>query len=204
MEGKSSVRVGEYSTYIFDLDGTLFTLPVDWASARRELAAVMGEEIGDSPLFLKLNAVIASKPALKQRLFATIDSYELRASASARPMPGATELVYNLFETAKLGLVTMQGARVTHEILGRHKLADLFEVVITREDSTDRADQILMAANRLKAKTGDVLFTGDRINDVVAARRAGVDVVLVGRSQDVEPKPNYAFPSLVELKAYLG
>lgn len=198
------MKVAEYRSYVFDLDGTLFTIPVDWASVRKELAGVMGEEVGESPLFPKIDSVIASRPGLRTRIFSVLDSYELRASKSATPTPGATELVYSLFESAKLALVTMQGRRVVDEIFGRHKLADLFESMVTREDSTDRADQLLMAANRLGARPRDMLFTGDRINDVVAAKRAGVDVVLVGRSQAAEPKPNYAFPSLVELKAYLG
>ena len=197
------MRVGEYSTYIFDLDGTLFTIPVEWTAVREELAVAMGEKVGEAPLFSRLQAVTASRPALKEKLFAIIESYELRASEGAKPTPGATELVYALFETAKLALVTMQGRRETEEILRRYKLFDLFEVVITREDSIDRADQLLLAANRLEARTGDILFTGDRVNDVAAAKRVGVDVVFVGRSRPVEPKPDYAFPSLVELKAYL-
>jgi phosphoglycolate phosphatase len=203
MEGKSSVRVRDYSAYIFDLDGTLFTIPVDWSGVRKELAAELGEPIGDSPLFSKLKEAINSRPSLKPRLFSIIESYELRAVESAKQEEGASELLYSLFEAAKLALVTMQGRRVTDDILRAHKLADLFEVVVTREDSIDRAEQLQLAMKRLGAKPAEVLFTGDRLNDVISAKRAGVDVALVGRPRTEDPKPNYYFPNLAELKAYL-
>lgn len=203
MEGESSVRVGEYGSYIFDLDGTLFTIPVDWRSVRSELATAIGEQIGETPLFLKLNEVTSSRPGLREKVFQIIESYELRAVESAKPMPGASELLYSIFEMAKLALVTLQGRRVTDDILRRHKLAELFEVVVTREESMDRVEQIQLAMKELGAKPAEVLFAGDRLNDVISARRAGVDVVLVGRSQATDPRPDYSFPSLMELKAYL-
>ena len=198
------MKIGEYRCYVFDLDGTLFTIPVDWHAVRRALSTAIGEEIGGTPLFLKLGEVIASRPSLRETMFSVIESYELRATEAAKPTQGASELLYSLFEVAKLALVTLQGKRVTDDILRRHKLADLFEVEVTREDSIDRAEQILLAMNRLGAKPAEVLFTGDRLNDVVSARRIGVDVALVGRPQTTDPKPNYSFPSLAELKAYLG
>ena len=75
--------------------------------------------------------------------------------------------------------------------------------MITREDSLDRADQIRLALNRLGAKPAKTLFTGDRLNDVICGRKAGVDVALVGRRRVDDPKPDYSFPSLIELRAYL-
>jgi phosphoglycolate phosphatase len=203
MEGKSAVRVGEYRSYIFDLDGTLFSIPIDWAGVRRELSEVTGEESGQTPLFQWLQTLASSKPGVKERLLSVIDSYELRAVGSAKAMQGASELLYSLFEVAKIGLVTLQGRKACDEILRTHKFADLFETVVTREDSMDRAGQLTIAINRMGGHARETLFTGDRLNDVVSARKAGVDVALVGRDRATDPKPNYNFASLLELKAYL-
>ncbi|MDV3276963.1 MAG: HAD hydrolase-like protein [Nitrososphaerales archaeon] len=204
MEGKSAVKVGEYRSYIFDLDGTLFSIPVDWAGVRREISALVGEDFSDTPLFLKLQQLAASKPGMRERLLSVIDSYELRAVGSAKAMPGASELLYSLFEVARIALVTLQGKKACGEILQKHKLDDLFEAVVTREDSMDRSEQLLIALNRLGAEARATLFTGDRLNDVVCARKVGLDVALVGRDAVKDPKPNYNFASLVELRAYLA
>ena len=203
MEGKNSVNVGEYPSYIFDLDGTLFAIPVDWTAVRRELSSLLGVSMDGAPLFQTVSEMVESSPSLRTRAFAVIDSYELRVVDSATPMPGASELLYALFEASKLALVTMQGRPTAEGILRRNKLADLFEVVVTREDSLDRADQIRMVINSLGVEPSSVLFTGDRLNDVVCGKKAGVDVALVGRTRPQEPKPDYFFRTLAEFQAYL-
>ncbi|MDG6898118.1 MAG: HAD hydrolase-like protein [Nitrososphaerota archaeon] len=196
------MKVGEYSAYVFDLDGTLFIIPIDWVRVREDLSKLMGVPMGNVPLFQKIGETVTSAPSLKPRIFQLIDSYELRASESARPLQGAEELLYSLFETARLALVTMQGRLATEDILRRHKLMDLFETIVTREDSVDRTEQIKLALNRLAAKPGSTLFAGDRMNDLVCGRRAGVNVAIVGREMQ-DTKPDYSFASLAEFKAYL-
>ena len=197
------MKVGEYPSYIFDLDGTLFAIPVDWSAVRRELSALLGVRMDGAPLFQTVSDRVAANPTLREKAFEVIDTQELKVVDSARPMAGATELLYALFEVAKLALVTMQGRTTANKVLSNHKLADLFEVVITREDSLDRAEQIRLALNRLGAKPATALFTGDRLNDVVCGRKAGVDVALVGRQPPDELKPDYSFSTLVEFRAYL-
>ncbi len=202
MEGKSDLKPTDFECFIFDLDGTLFTIPIDWAAVRRELATLIQEPIEGTPLFLKLQQVISGRPSLKESIFAVVESNELRAVASAKPIPGAAGLLYSLFEVSKLALVTLQGRRACDEILRRHKLADLFEAVITREDSLDRALQLEAALNRLGVRPRAALFAGDRLNDVICARKVGVSVVLVGREASGDAKPDYTFASLTELKAF--
>jgi phosphoglycolate phosphatase-like HAD superfamily hydrolase len=46
----------------------------------------------------------------------------------------------------------------------------------------------------------DTLFTGDRLNDIVCGRKAGVDTALVGKDPSGDVRPDYAFPSLASLK----
>lgn len=202
MEGASALKPSDYEYFVFDLDGTLFTLPVDWAAVRDEFAALAGERIEGRPLFQEVQRVSSAKPALKQGILSMIESHELRAADSAKPLPGAVELVYSLFEVSKLALVTLQGRRACDEILRRHKLVDLFEAVVTREDSLDRAAQLEAALNRLGIRPRDAFFVGDRLNDVVCAKRVGVTVALVGKGSSDEPRPDFTFKELSELRAF--
>jgi phosphoglycolate phosphatase-like HAD superfamily hydrolase len=41
---------------------------------------------------------------------------------------------------------------------------------------------------------------GDRLNDIICGRRAGVDVVLVGKEAFGDVRPDFTFPSLLQLK----
>lgn len=204
MEGEGSLKPSDYDYFVFDLDGTLFNIPIDWVAVRNELEALAREPIEGTPLFLRIQQIISAKPALKESIFSLVESHELKAVAAAKPMPGASDLLHSLFEVSKIALVTLQGRRACDEILRRHKLDDLFEAVITREDSLDRALQLEAALNRLRARPKAALFTGDRLDDVVCARKVGVPVALVGRDGADDAKPDYSFPSLLELRASLA
>lgn len=196
------MKPDEFEYFIFDLDGTLFTLPVDWAAVRNDFASIAGEPIADKPLFQEVQRVVAARPALKQGILSMIESHELKAVNSARPMPGSVDLVYSLFEVSKLALVTLQSKRACEEILRRHKLFDLFEAVVAREDSLDRAAQLEAALNRLGVLPRDAFFVGDRLNDVVCAKKVGITVALVGKGTASEPKPDFRFSELSELRAF--
>jgi len=202
LEGASTLKPSDFEYFIFDLDGTLFNIPVDWVAVRNELAAMIKEPIEGTPLFHKVQQVVTVSPALRENILHLIESHELKAVESVKPMPGAVELIYSLFEVSKLALVTLQSGRVCNEILQKHKMLDLFEAVVTREDSLDRAAQLEAALNRLGVRPREALFVGDRLNDVVCARKVGVPVALVRREGSQEPEPDYSFPTLSELKVF--
>ncbi len=190
----------DYAAYIFDLDGTLFAIPVDWLKVREELSKMAGASIGNTPIFLKVEQLISVRPSIRGTLFAMLDLHELKAVAAATPVSGAFELLSRLSKVAKLGLVTMQGLTACDKILGRHHLGDLFDVLVTREDSLDRAVQLRIALQSLSSSPKDTLFTGDRLNDVVCGRRAGVDTALVGKDPPEGTRPDYVFQTLAMLK----
>jgi phosphoglycolate phosphatase len=196
------LKPSDFEYFVFDLDGTLFSIPVDWVAVRNELATLTREPIEGTPLFQKVLQLVSVKPAMRESIMQLIESHELKVVDSVKPIPGAVELVYSLFEVSKLGLVTLQGRRACDEILRRHKLLDLFETVITREDSLDRAAQLEAALNRLGVRPRDALFVGDRLNDVVCARKVGVPVALVGRDSAGDANPDYRFQGLSELNAF--
>jgi HAD superfamily hydrolase (TIGR01549 family) len=194
------VSLKDYAAYVFDLDGTLFTIPVDWIKVREEVGKMAGAPIGNSPLFLKVEQLVSVRPSMKETLFATLDLYELKAVAEATPVKGAVELLSRLSKVAKLGLVTMQGTAACDRILGRHHLGELFDVLVTREDSLDRAVQLRIALRLLASSPKDTLFTGDKLDDVVCGRKAGIDTALVGRDPSGDIRPDYAFPVLTMLR----
>jgi HAD superfamily hydrolase (TIGR01549 family) len=200
MEGKGPAGIGPYSAYVFDLDGTLFTLPVDWQGVRADLSKLSEEPVEGKPIFESINAIVRAKPDLLGRVFSIVESYELKALDDSRPVAGALELLNELSGFSRLALVTLQGREACRRILSGSGVFDLFETMVTREDSLDRAEQLRLTMKRLNVSQRDLLFVGDRLNDVASARRARVDVVLVGKTAPDSLKPNYCFPSMTSLR----
>ena len=82
----------------------------------------------------------------------------------------------------RLAVVSSSPAEWVCGHLDRLGLVDRFELIVTREDA-ERAkphpDLYLVALERLGLAPGDALVVEDAANGVVAARAAGVEVVVV-------------------------
>lgn len=193
-----------YAAFVFDFDGTLFDLPVDWKAVRRDLYALTGVRMEEISIFKVIKELTASNPALRARLFAAIDAHEAPAAELAAPIAGALELIPSLAARAGVALVTMQGRAACIRVLERYGVYGWFRVVLTREDSLERSEQILAACRALDAHPRDALFVGDKRSDLEAGREAGAGVVLVGNRAKKEWKPDRLFPKLAELQAFLG
>jgi len=149
---------------IFDLDGTLIHLPVNYERLIQEF-----EKVAQGKSFHPLlEAVSKLDEVARRQVFKIWDLTELAASAGMTVNPEGMKL-YSFFATKQKALVTMQGKVVVNAIL--KKLGLTFDVVLTREDSLSRAEQLKLAAQKLNASFGDVLFVGNSENDALAAKQ---------------------------------
>jgi phosphoglycolate phosphatase-like HAD superfamily hydrolase len=186
--------------YVFDMDGTLAWIPVDWEKARMKLREMTGSSAEFKPVFSELERVFAKRPELKDDVFRALDAFETDALPGARLSQGTPELLEMLAKKAKLALVTLQGRKACSEILRRFDLDRLFLRYFTREDSLDRATQIRMALAAMNVANGDAVFVGDRINDLNASRSVGVRFVMI-RSQEDNPGAETIYRNIAEFLA---
>ena len=194
----------KYAAVIFDLDGTLVTLPVDWEAVRRELIEYFKTEDAFLPLFKTIDTRTTQKPEARSRVFSLIDNYEVAAAKESKLLVGVLDIFNHLFGKAKLALVTMQGRRVCSQLLGMYGLSRFLELSLTREDSLDRSVQLETVINRLVTEPRDSLLVGDRMNDVNSAKQVGVPVALVSRKKVKGVAPDLQFKTLVALRDYLS
>jgi FMN phosphatase YigB (HAD superfamily) len=203
MESKGPLK-SAFDAVVFDLDGTLYSIPVDWASVRARFQDISGTDLKGASLFPTISALLAERPELRTPLFEAVSVFEEAALGEARPLPGALEIVSAVSGSYSVGLVTFQGRRFCDALFQRNGLGSAFSVVLTRDDSLDRAEQLGLALNSLGAEGGRSLFVCDKpVDDVESARRAGMESALVGRRPGPEP-PDYDLRSLEELRALLS
>ncbi|HUH99697.1 MAG TPA: HAD hydrolase-like protein [Nitrososphaerales archaeon] len=172
---------------VFDLDGTLISLPVEWDKVRQELQKLTGTDLKFAPFFIDVQTLVADDPLLLEPIMRTIDEYEARALPGVKLEEGAESALSALSIRAKLSLVTMQGRAACDEILEKLDIERFFASSFTREDSMDRTTQLRMALESMEAKVGDSFFVGDRINDLNAARATGVRFVMIRKRPDTPP-----------------
>ncbi len=183
--------------WVFDLDGTLISLPVEWDKVRSDLRKLTKTTLDFNPFFLDVQTIVAKDPALLALMTKTIDEHEARAVPAAKLEPGALEALSSLSRRAKLSLVTMQGRAASTMILDQLGLSKFFEVSFTREDSMDRVTQLRMALKNLGASSEKAFFVGDRINDLKAARAVGMRFVMIRKRPD-NPSADALYRSMTE------
>jgi len=185
---------------VFDMDGTLISLPVEWDKLRADLHKLTGTSLKFNPFFLDLQSVIAKDPLLLGPMMRIIDDYEALAAPRAKLEEGALDALSALSHRAKLSLVTMQGKAACEKILGGLKIGSFFASSFTREDSMDRTSQLRMALASLGAREEEAFFVGDRINDLNAARAAGLKFVMIRKRPD-SPPADALYRSMTEFAA---
>lgn len=171
-------RLSPPEGYVFDLDGTLASIPVDWGRVKEELGSLTGSQEFKS-VFPTIVEILAKKPGLSKQAFSIIDRYELEAVPFARLYDGSQALLAKLSEVTKLSLVTMQGEKACSMMLQMFSLKQYFISYFTRDDSLDRADQVRLALGSMRTKPSTSMFVGDRLNDLNAAKKVGIPFTMI-------------------------
>lgn len=157
---------------IFDLDGTLIHLPIDYEKLFREFKKIMHTD-NVQPV---TETVSKLDKKTRQKVFREWDKTELAAAANITINKQGME-IYTSYSQKPKALVTMQGKAVVKNILAQLELS--FDSAVTREDSLNRAQQLENAAEKLKTQLVNILFVGNTENDEQAAKKVGCQFLRV-------------------------
>lgn len=216
---------------LFDLDGTLLDTAGDIALALRRAFAEQGH---DAPGTDDVRTMIGrGAPMLVQRALAwrglALDALAQAAllegffhhygrlqeldECAAQPYPGVREGLQRLgAQRLPMAVVTNKQERFARGLVQRLGLAPWFPLVVggdTCERRKPDPQPLVWACAQLGVQVAHTVMVGDSVNDVQAARAAGMRVVCVpyGYNEGTDPRalPCDAFvQTLQELPALLG
>ena len=160
---------------IFDFDGTLAWLKVDWRSVRARIEALYGPLRG-KPLFSWLQERV-ERGLEVARAFELIKEAELGALRELAFDGDILALLRELrAREAKLALVSMQDDEVLAEALRLMGAEDLFDIVLGRATEPLREAQLSMVLRRWGIRPDQAIFISDRLEDVEIGRELGLGV----------------------------
>lgn len=163
---------------IFDLDGTLIHLPMDYESFFEKV-----KKITKLNKVKPLTKTIASlDPTTRQKVLKEWEKAEWEAFQNFRINKKGLQLYEKYTEKPK-ALVTMQSKEITEKIL--HHLKISFNIIITREDSLNRLEQIRMAMEQLGKKPESILVIGDTENDKISSKKMGCKFLRVKENESM-------------------
>jgi phosphoglycolate phosphatase len=225
---KASPRITT-SAVLFDLDGTLIDTGPDLAAAVNRMLLELGRApvpvatvlpwVGNGMARLVKRALtgeMQSEPdlVLFERGVASFKKhYATNLAVDSRPYPGTLEALAQLTARGfRLGCVTNKPAMFTVPLLAQLGMSRYFGSVVSGDTLATRKpdpEPLLHACRELGIPPGQAIMVGDSVNDIVAARAAGMPAVAVSygynHGQDArELHADRVVDSLAELPQYLS
>jgi len=159
---------------IFDFDGTLINLPIDYNKLFQEFSQIMG--ISDIQPITRTIPKLDAKT--KTRIFEVWERAEI-AVLKDKTLNNEGMALYEKYSEKPKALVTMQGKTLVRKALGPLGLS--FNIVVTREDNLDRVAQLEIALQKLGTRFENLLFIGNTEGDFNAAQQVKCQFLKVGK-----------------------
>jgi HAD superfamily hydrolase (TIGR01549 family) len=210
---------------IFDLDGTLAGFNLDYKALRGEVretllhagvpASVLSvkdslfEMLEKTELYFKNgNKSEHAFNDARQKCLSIAEKYEMEAAALTGLQPGAMETLKELKKMKlKIGLCTISSETAANYILQRFKIADYFQVVVSREKVRHvkpDTEQIELALKTLSVKPNVAVIVGDSVTDMQSAKdlkavAVGAPTGIATQKQLIASGANYIITVLSDL-----
>jgi phosphoglycolate phosphatase len=177
------IDLGDYDAVVYDLDGTLVELAVDWGAVAESVLDVYAEHAMIPPtdeLWGLLEA--AGEYGIRDPVEEAIAAHERAGARDSALLPLGGRLI-EAVEDGRIGppagvcsLNCEEACRVAVEVHGLGDALDPDAIVgrDTVETHKPEPESVLAAVERLGADPARALFVGDSRRDAVAAERAGV------------------------------
>ena len=169
---------------IFDLDGTLVRLPIQYDKIFKKLQNLFDTNDEFKPLIPTIIEKSKNDPKIIEKAFKIICEEETFATNNFEIIDDAINtLNYFKKNNYSVCLVTMQCFNAAKIILDKMQVSELFSSIVTRNLFHERHIQIKKSIESLSFSTNEILMVGDRINDVRSAQQVGCPVILFNKDK---------------------
>ena len=163
-----------FDAVVWDLDGTLVHLQVDWDVVTRDVADVFeaaGVDAGGVDLWGMLD--LADQSDLRDDIETVIGEHEDTGARRSARLPHADAV--GQFDAE--GVCSLNCERACRTALDVHDLAPHVDAIVGRDTLSTRKpdpEPLLETIQRMDASVEETVFVGDSVRDEEAARRADV------------------------------
>jgi len=165
----------------------------------------------DKFLGLKARDIIKGLlPNIEEKELEKMYEYSKEESVKAVPhivlIDGARDVLEQLSNSYKLGVVSSRGKQTLDILLDKFNLRDYFKSVISREDvehHKPHPESLLKALFQLKTKAEETVYIGDMEEDILAAKAASVVSIFIKRKGKGNYNADYTVKNITEIPKLL-
>jgi len=209
---------------LFDFDGTLVFLPIDYSGMRRRLQRLFskhGIKSSFHPLLGSIEQCLSEMMLkkyphfkienVKNDAYRIIEDEEVKAVKKAKLANGVKDVIAGLKQKGvKTAIVSRNGRKCIQMCISKFELPAL-DVIVARDDLRDAGSlkpdprHALLCLKGLRTKPQNAIIVGDSHHDIEMGKRAGIRTVLVGHKGKNEKnlKPDYITEKLIEISILL-
>ncbi len=208
---------------IFDFDGTLTPLTLDFSILRARIEEIAREYVSEAVVASQTNQYILEMihaigdtlgqegSRFQERAFRELRVLEIEASHGKGLYPYTRDVLAHLrAKGARVGIITRTCIEVIRTVFP--DLDDHVDVVVTRDDTRyvkPNPEQVRMALFALRVAPGETVLTGDHPTDIEAGRAFGTVTagVLTGRCaapQFTRAGADYVFDDIRGIVGLMG
>lgn len=162
---------------VFDIDGTLVKIPVNWSRVLEEVEQVIGYK---PQSILPILRKYYGTPTYEE-LNNIIERYEEEALNNIKILDNSPEIIRRLAENYNIYMVTMQSRKIAEKILERLGITSIPRKLVSRNNTGFRIDQLRIILEDISDKRRSIVFIGDKVLDMIAAFHVGVKGIMVVR-----------------------
>lgn len=196
---------GNWQVAIFDFDGTIFDLEIDWKELKTQLNKKYGSKTLDWTSKPLLECLDQLSPEVRSKALAVIDEFELRGVSGGKFMSGAREIIQAIKEKGKrFAIVSRNGRKAILAAFKLHKLPTP-DMVVGRDDvlkQKPHPESVQLVFNKFKLALDSCFIVGDTYHDMEVGKQLGIYRILV-RSPKLKESPTHladvTIDSLAEL-----
>ena len=177
---------------VFDLDGTIVRLSVEWISLKNKLMNEYLKIYDESCSFESVSACLSkiverNDNHVLESFIDTIRQYELEKIHETQPIEETVFFINNkeLFgvkKNTKLAILSLNTRKTIISSLKLTNICNKFEIIVGREDVRKwkpNPEGLLKIKNHYSVKREEMIYFGDLRKDVLTGNNAGIDAFLI-------------------------
>ena len=177
---------------VFDLDGTIVKLPVDWGNLKSLLTAKYNEVYGEKCEFIHISACLdyvvdKNDEAELQNFFNILEEYEMMGIKDNKNIEETIFFINNLIEfdvpkEIKLAILSLNTRRAIKESLILAGIDKKIDFIVGREDVRKwkpNPEGLFKVRDHFNIKEEEMMYIGDLEKDVITGKNAGIEAYLI-------------------------
>ena len=177
----------DYETFIFDLDGTIVNLNVDWFSVRNDLIEQIFDEYNCIIPYGGISSMIQNSVSMgcsntKVRLIVSDILKKHESCAEYTVVPNVIEKINNIPKNKKMAVLTNNLNFTASKVINDLKISNRFNFIVGFDDvnfSKPNIEGMTMIGKKLNINLNDTIFIGDSVTDKTTANKFKISYISI-------------------------